>query len=115
MIDVIDNISAYFDDDMVNIIYKDLKSNGLSDKEVENLLKEKHRDLPMIEINDNLNLFIKNINKQEIKGLDPKREDVIIGGTIILKEILEYFKKDFVIVSENDNLMGAILEGVENK
>ena len=51
MIDVIDNISAYFDDDMVNIIYKDLRSNGLSDKEVENLLKEKHRDLPMIEIN----------------------------------------------------------------
>lgn len=66
-------------------------------------------------INDNLNLFIKNINKQEIKGLDPKRKDVIIGGTIILKEILEYFEKDFVIVSENDNLMGAILEGVENK
>jgi len=28
---------------------------------------------------------------------------------------LEYFEKDFVIVSENDNLMGAILEGVENK
>ena len=41
MIDVIDNISAYFDDDMVNIIYKDLKSNGLSDEEVEKLLKEK--------------------------------------------------------------------------
>ena len=51
MIDVIDNISAYFDDDIVNIIYKDLKSNGLSDEEVEKLLKEKHRDLPMIEIN----------------------------------------------------------------
>ena len=51
MIDVIDNMSAYFDDDMVNIIYKDLKLNGLSDEEVENLLKEKHRDLPMIEIN----------------------------------------------------------------
>ena len=51
MIDVIDNISAYFDDDIVNIIYKDLKLNGLSDEEVENLLKEKHRDLPMIEIN----------------------------------------------------------------
>ena len=51
MIDVIDNISAYFDDDILNIIYKDLKSNGLSDEEVEKLLKEKHRDLPMIEIN----------------------------------------------------------------
>ena len=67
------------------------------------------------EINDNLNLFIKYMNNEEIKGLDPKRKDVIIGGTIILKEILEYFEKDFVIVSENDNLMGAILEGVENE
>lgn len=67
------------------------------------------------EINDNLSLFIKKINNEEIKGLDPKRKDVIIGGTIILKEILEYFQKDFIIVSENDNLMGAILEGVENK
>ena len=51
MIDIIDNISAYFDDDMINIIYKDLKSNGLSDEEIEKLLKDKHRDLPMIEIN----------------------------------------------------------------
>lgn len=67
------------------------------------------------EINDNLNLFIKKINNEEIKGLDTKRKDVIIGGTIILQEILEYFEKDFVIVSENDNLVGAILEGVENK
>lgn len=67
------------------------------------------------EINDNLNLFIKNINNQEIIGLDPKRKDVIIGGTIILKEILKYFGKDFVIVSENDNLMGVILGGLGNK
>ena len=51
MIDIIDNISAYFDDDVINIIYKDLKSNGLSDEEIEKLLKDKHRDLPMIEIN----------------------------------------------------------------
>lgn len=68
------------------------------------------------EISDNLDLFIKNIkNDKEIKGLDAKRRDVIIGGTIILKEILEYFKKDTLIVSENDNLMGAILEGVNRK
>ena len=51
MIDIIDNISAYFDDDIINIIYKDLKMNGLSDEEIEKLLKDKHRDLPMIEIN----------------------------------------------------------------
>lgn len=51
MIDVIDNISAYFDNDLINIIYKDLKMNGLFDAEVENLLKDKHRDLPMMEVN----------------------------------------------------------------
>ena len=61
----------------------------------------------------NPNFFIKNIkNDKNVKGLDTKRRDVIIGGTIILKEILEYFKKDSLVVSENDNLMGAILEGV---
>lgn len=51
MIDMIANMSAYFDDDMINIIYKDLKSNGLSNEEIEKLLKDKHRDLPMIELN----------------------------------------------------------------
>ena len=70
-------------------------------------------DFTTKEINDNLDLFIKNIeNNKNVKGLDTKRRDVIIGGTIILKEILKYFKKDSLIVSENDNLMGAILEGV---
>ena len=70
-------------------------------------------DLTTKEISDNLDLFIKNIeNNKNVKGLDVKRRDVIIGGTIILKEILEYFKKDSLVVSENDNLMGAILEGV---
>lgn len=62
----------------------------------------------------NLDLFLKNINTlKKIKGLEPKRKDVIIGGTIILKEILTYFKKDFLIVSENDNLMGAVLGGLK--
>ena len=51
MINLIDNISAYFDDDFINIIYKDLKINGASDEEIEKLLEDKHRDLPMMEIN----------------------------------------------------------------
>ena len=51
MIDVVDNISAYFDDDLINLIYKDLKMNGFADEEIEKLLKDKHRDLPMMEIN----------------------------------------------------------------
>ena len=51
MIDVIDNISAYFDNDLINIIYKDLKMNGFSDEEIEKMLKDKNRDLPMMEVN----------------------------------------------------------------
>ena len=51
MINLVDNISAYFDDDLINLIYKDLKMNGFSDEEIEKLLKDKHRDLPMMEIN----------------------------------------------------------------
>ena len=51
MTNLVDNISAYFDDDFINIIYKDLKINGASDEEIEKLLEDKHRDLPMMEIN----------------------------------------------------------------
>ena len=51
MINLVNNISAYFDDDFINIIYKDLKINGASDEEIEKLLKDKYRDLPMMEIN----------------------------------------------------------------
>ena len=34
MIDIVSNISGYFDRDFENIIYKDLRTNGLSDEEV---------------------------------------------------------------------------------
>ena len=66
------------------------------------------------DIVDNLNLYLQNIiNQKNIVGLDPKRRDVIIGGTIILRTILEYFAEDELIVSENDNLMGAVLGGID--
>ncbi len=66
------------------------------------------------DIVDNLNLYLQNIiNQKDIVGLDPKRRDVIIGGTIILRTILEYFAEDELIVSENDNLMGAVLGGID--
>ena len=51
MIDVVSNISGYFDEDLENIIYKDLKTSGLSDEEVKKILSDKHRDLPMMEEN----------------------------------------------------------------
>ena len=78
MIDVVDNISAYFDDDLINLIYKDLKMNGFSDEEIEKLLKDKHRDLPMMEVN------IFQLNKYKLGS---------IGFT--LRE-LENLKIDFV-------------------
>ena len=51
MIDIVSNISGYFDEDFENIIYKDLRTNGLSDEEVEKLLSDKYRDLPIMEEN----------------------------------------------------------------
>ncbi|WP_026339055.1 3-dehydroquinate synthase [Fusobacterium russii] len=64
------------------------------------------------DIEQNIKLFLKNIPLNlDIKGLDSKRRDVIIGGSIILKTILEYFNKDKFQVSELDNLVGAILGG----
>ena len=51
MIDVVSNISGYFDRDFENIIYKDLRTNGLSDEEVEKILSDKYRDLPIMEEN----------------------------------------------------------------
>ena len=51
MIDVVSNISGYFDEDLENIIYKDLRTSGLSDEEVKKILSDKHRDLPMMEVN----------------------------------------------------------------
>ena len=50
-IELISNIGAFFDDDFINIIYKDLKSSGLTDEEVENKLKERTRDLTFMEEN----------------------------------------------------------------
>ena len=48
MIDVIDNISAYFDDDFINIIYKDLKMNGFDDEEIEKLLKAERKYITLL-------------------------------------------------------------------
>ena len=73
MIDVVDNISAYFDDDLINLIYKDLKMNGFSDEEIEKLLKDKHRDLPMMEVNifqlDNYKLGSIGFTLRELENL----------------------------------------------
>ena len=41
MIEIIDNITAYFDDDVNKIIYKDLKLGGMPEEEIEKNFKNK--------------------------------------------------------------------------
>lgn len=66
------------------------------------------------ELDKNINLYLDKIVKnQKIIGLDEKRKDVIIGGSLILKNILEFFDSNEITISEYDNLVGAILGGLD--
>jgi exopolyphosphatase / guanosine-5'-triphosphate,3'-diphosphate pyrophosphatase len=47
-------------------------------------------------------------NRKKIKGLEPARADIIIGGTAILIKILEMLGLESLIVSENDILDGIL-------
>ncbi|MGL4980903.1 MAG: 3-dehydroquinate synthase, partial [Fusobacteriaceae bacterium] len=62
-------------------------------------------------IKENLNLFLSSseVERKNIAGLEPKRSGVIIGGTIILLQIMEILNCDSLILSEVDNLEGAII------
>lgn len=66
--------------------------------------------LTLDELKENLSLFLsKNFEeRKKIVGLEEKRADVIIAGTLILLTILEELKQDKIIISESDNLSGAI-------
>lgn len=47
--------------------------------------------------------------RKKLKGLQPERADIIIHGTLILKELLSMLKKDVVTASEKDILQGIII------
>ena len=47
-----------------------------------------------------------------VKGLQPKRADIIIAGGIILSALLDYFELDSVMASETDILYGIINENI---
>lgn len=66
--------------------------------------------LTLDELKENLSLFLsKNFEeRKKIVGLEEKRADVIIAGTLILLTILEELNRDKIIISESDNLSGAI-------
>lgn len=66
--------------------------------------------LTVEEIKDILNQLM-NVSlehRKKISGLEPKRADVIIAGTIITLEILERLRLDKLTVSEHDLLDGLI-------
>jgi exopolyphosphatase/guanosine-5'-triphosphate,3'-diphosphate pyrophosphatase len=57
-------------------------------------------------------LYLSSLNLEErrkVRGLEPKRADVIIGGIIILLSIMEREKKETMLVSESDLLDGIAL------
>ena len=73
---------------------------------------EVHRyNLTMEKLNKNLELFAsKNLEERKnITGLEPKRAEVIVSGTFLLKTIMEFLGKDVITVSENDILEGLML------
>lgn len=67
--------------------------------------------LSIEQLEKNLSLFLSKSleERQKIIGLEPKRANVIIAGTIILQTILSYLERDSMTISEYDNLMGAMI------
>jgi exopolyphosphatase/guanosine-5'-triphosphate,3'-diphosphate pyrophosphatase len=49
---------------------------------------------------------------QKIVGLEPKRADTIVSGTIMLAAIMDYFQFEFVLVSERDILDGLAITAI---
>ncbi len=47
--------------------------------------------------------------RKKIAGLEPRRADVIIAGTLIVQSVMESLSFDEIIVSESDILDGLIL------
>lgn len=63
------------------------------------------------DLQKNIALFLeKNLEeRQKIIGLEPKRANVILAGSILLLCILEYFQIEQLTISEFDNLTGAMI------
>jgi exopolyphosphatase/guanosine-5'-triphosphate,3'-diphosphate pyrophosphatase len=48
--------------------------------------------------------------RRELPGLEPERAPVIVGGAVIVLEVLDRYRLDHLEVSERDLLHGAALE-----
>ncbi|MFN2340701.1 MAG: Ppx/GppA family phosphatase [Halanaerobium sp.] len=77
---------------------------------VENLKIKKNELKKIINNLSSLNLE----KRKKIKGLQPKRADIIIAGLIILKNILDYINSEELYVSDHDLLYGLLKEELLN-
>jgi exopolyphosphatase / guanosine-5'-triphosphate,3'-diphosphate pyrophosphatase len=53
--------------------------------------------------------------RRQIPGLEPGREDIILGGAIIVSEILARFTSSRLLVSDAGLLQGLLLDFIENE
>ncbi len=53
--------------------------------------------------------------RRGIPGLEPGREDIILGGAVIVREILACFDRSWVVVTDAGLLEGLLLELVEKE
>lgn len=68
-------------------------------------------EISLEDLRKNLKLFLScnGDERKNIVGLEEKRADVIIAGTIILITIMEELGAEKLVVSESDNLNGAMI------
>jgi exopolyphosphatase / guanosine-5'-triphosphate,3'-diphosphate pyrophosphatase len=69
-----------------------------------------HSVLKYEDVSDICNRLIKVdlSERKRIIGLEKKRADIIIAGTLMLLEVMKFFQKEKIIVSESDILDGII-------
>ncbi len=52
--------------------------------------------------------------RRKIRGLEKGREDIIVGGTLIVKQIMDFFSQDELIVSDMGLLEGLAIYSMRN-
>ena len=77
-------------------------------KKIENLKLKKTELIKMISDLSSLKLE----KREKIKGLQPKRADIIIAGLIILRSILDFIDSPELDVSDHDLLYGLLKESL---
>ncbi len=49
------------------------------------------------------------LQREKVKGLQPQRAEVMLGGAVLMSTIMDYLNIDGITVSEDDNLEGYLI------